>query len=94
MSINLEHLLKRNKTSLKKFILNNNIKSYNELVEYCKSRNFSIIEKEKYDIVLEQIAPKKKEKEIKHEQKNIKKQVAKRKPRRSTRKTSKSQIQK
>jgi len=40
MSINLEYILKRNKSNLKIFIAKNRLTTYQGLLEYCESRKF------------------------------------------------------
>ena len=40
MKIDLNHILKRNKITLENFLKKNNIKSYEQLVEYCENKNF------------------------------------------------------
>ena len=80
MSISLEYLLRRKRSSLESFVKKNRLTSYNELVKYCKSRNLIPCEKEEYDNIVVQ-------KEVKksvNEKKEVKKKPA------VTRKTSKT----
>ena len=51
MSIRLEYILARNKSNLKIFISKNKLTSYDQLVEYCKSRNFIPCLEEEYNNV-------------------------------------------
>ena len=52
MSISLEYLLRRKKSSLESFVKKNRLTSYNELVEYCKSRNLVPCEEKEYDSIV------------------------------------------
>ena len=61
MSINLKDYLKRKRSSLEKFILQSNIKSYEEILDYCKRRGCTPIAKEEFDLVVlqkEEVKPK------------------------------------
>jgi hypothetical protein len=53
MSIKLEYILKRNKSNLKTFIEKNKLTSYNELVEYCKTRKFIPCTESEYTSVVQ-----------------------------------------
>ena len=52
MSINLEYILKRNKSNLKIFIEKNRLTTYQRLLEYCESRKFIPCTIEEYNEVL------------------------------------------
>jgi hypothetical protein len=58
MKIKLEHILKRNKITLKEFLEKNYINSYAKLCSYCEERNFIACNQKDFDDVL---PPKKKE---------------------------------
>lgn len=61
MSINLKDYLKRKRSSLKKFILQSNIKSYEEILDYCKRRGCTPITEEEFSLVVlqeEEVKPK------------------------------------
>ena len=49
MSINLEYILKRNKSNLKIFIAKNRLTTYKGLLEYCESRKFIPCTEEVYN---------------------------------------------
>ena len=49
MTIELNYILKRNKSDLAVFIKKNKLTSYVNLVEYCNSRNFIPCSEEEYD---------------------------------------------
>ena len=49
MSIKLEYVLRRNKSSLDIFIKKNRLTSYQRLLEYCDSRNFIPCTEEEYN---------------------------------------------
>jgi len=49
MSINLEYILKRNKSNLDTFIKKNELTSYDKLLEYCEMRKFIPCTEEEYD---------------------------------------------
>ena len=51
MPVRLEYILKRNKSSLEKFINKNKLTSYELLLEYCATRKFTPCEKSEYDKV-------------------------------------------
>jgi hypothetical protein len=75
MSVQLNVVLKRNKSNIKNFILKNKLTSYLALVEYCKGRNFIPCSEEEYKDAI----PKVPIKEKKNERKNSNTQK-KRKP--------------
>ncbi len=91
MSIDLNFLLHKNKSSIKEFIAKNKIKSYNDLISYCKERNIIPISIETYQLNLEAVAEKKvaNVKRKTEKPKEPRKKTAKRSTR-ATRKTSKS----
>ena len=66
MSIQLNVVLKRNKSNIKTFILKNKLTSYLTLVEYCKGRNFIPCTEEEYNNAI----PKTPINEKKNERKN------------------------
>ena len=49
MSIKLEYILRRNKSSLEVFIKKNKLTTYQELLEYCDSRKFIPCTEEAYN---------------------------------------------
>lgn len=51
MSVQLNVVLKRNKSNLKQFILKNKLTSYSSLVEYCERRSFIPCSEEEYNEV-------------------------------------------
>ena len=51
MSIKLDFILKRNKTSLITFIQKNKLTNYQRLLEYCKMRKFIPCTEEEYNEV-------------------------------------------
>ena len=51
MSVQLNVVLKRNKSNLKQFILKNKLTSYPSLVEYCERRSFIPCSEEEYNEV-------------------------------------------
>ena len=52
MSIKLDYVLRRNKSSLKIFIEKNKLTSYHRLVEYCQTRKFIPCTEEEYNTVV------------------------------------------
>ena len=50
MSIELNYVLRRNKSSLKIFIEKNKLTSYQRLVEYCQTRKFIPCTEEEYNV--------------------------------------------
>jgi hypothetical protein len=68
MKIKLEHMLKRNKITLKNFLEKNYLDTYEKLCEYCSNRNFIVCDKKDYDNVL---PPKKKKVVLKKEVKKV-----------------------
>ena len=50
MSINLKEYLKRKRTNLKDFILNQEITSYKEVLSYCKRRGCTPPERQEVEI--------------------------------------------
>ena len=88
MSISLEYLLRRKKSTLENFIKKNKLTSYNELVEYCKSRTLVPCEEKEYDSIVNSQKEVKKNVNVKKEVK--KKATAKKAVSRKTGKTSKS----
>ena len=52
MSINLDFILKRNKTSLESFVKKNKLTSYEKLLEYCAMRKFIPCTEEEYNNVV------------------------------------------
>ena len=48
MSIELKHILLRNKSNLKLFIRKNKLTSFQDLLDYCEQRNFIPCTKEEY----------------------------------------------
>lgn len=55
MKIDLKHILKRNKISLETFLKKNEIKTYNDLLEYCENKNFMSVSLEEFNkIVLQE----------------------------------------
>jgi len=93
MKIKLEHILKRNKITLKNFLEKNYLDTYEKLCEYCANRNFIVCDKKDYDNVL---PPKKKEVALKKEVKKSEERAAdisqkKKSKRSSTRKKQDSQ---
>jgi len=73
MKIKLEHILKRNKITLKNFLEKNYLDTYEKLCEYCVNRNFIVCDKKDYDNVL---PPKKKEVALKKEVKKSEERAA------------------
>lgn len=67
MSVKLEILLSRNKISLKEFVIKNKIKSYQELLDFCKKRNFLPVSIELYNSALPAV---KKEKHVSQKKKS------------------------
>ena len=59
MKIDLKHILKRNKTTLENFLKKNDIKSYEQLIEYCENKNFipSSLEEFSKIVLQEKIVP-------------------------------------
>ena len=51
MSIKLDYIIKRNKSSLKKFVQKNKLTTYQILLEYCDSRKFIPCTEEEYNKV-------------------------------------------
>ena len=62
MSRKLEIVLKRNKTTLKKFILKNRLTSYESLLEYCGSKNLIPCTQEEFNINKNHVNKEEKEK--------------------------------
>ena len=52
MSIDLKYLVRRNKITLKEFLIKHNFKNYEELTNYCISRSIIPISKSEYDAML------------------------------------------
>jgi len=52
MSIKLEYILRRNKTSIEIFIKKNRLTSYKKLLEYCAQRKFIPCTEEEYNKVI------------------------------------------
>ena len=50
MSIDLKYLLKRNKSSIKEFIIKNKLDTYENLLEYCNRRKILPISEEEYNL--------------------------------------------
>ena len=53
MSIKLDYIIKRNKSSLKMFITKNRLTTYQDLLEYCESRKFIPCTEEEYNEVID-----------------------------------------
>jgi len=49
MSIKLDYIIKRNKSSLEKFVQKNKLTTYQILLEYCDSRKFIPCTEEEYN---------------------------------------------
>ena len=63
MSINLNHILRRNKSNLEIFISKNKLTSYLHLVEYCQTRKFIPCTEEEYNVVAKkEVVPDEREK--------------------------------
>ena len=56
MSIKLDYIIKRNKSSLRKFIVKNRLTTYQDLLEYCESRKFIPCTEEAYNEVVDKEA--------------------------------------
>ena len=67
MAVKLEILLLRNKLTLKTFIAKNKIKSYQELLDFCKERNYLPISIEMYNSAIPKA---KKEKHVSQKKKS------------------------
>ena len=87
MQIKLETVLKRNNTTLKKFINKNKLTSYIALVEYCQGRKFIPCTEEDYNNEV----PQKTTDEKKNDRKNSNTQK-KRKPRSSSKRKQSTQM--
>ena len=70
MSINLDYILKRNKSDLKTFILKNKLTSYKLLLEYCESRKFIPCSEEEYNKVVQK-------EEVQDERKKVSRKTSK-----------------
>lgn len=77
MSISLDYLLKRKKSTLKHFIEKNKLTSYDGLVEYCKSRNLLPCNKDEYDNI---VIPKEEKKKSINVKKEVKETTKNKKP--------------
>jgi len=88
MSISLEYLLKRKKSTLENFIKKNKLTSYDELVKYCKNRNLIPCEQKEYDDIVSPQKEVKKNVNVKKEVK--KKETAKKTVSRKSGKTSRA----
>ena len=70
MSINLDYILKRNKSDLKTFILKNKLTSYKLLLEYCESRKFIPCSEAEYNNVVQK-------EEVQDERKKVSRKTSK-----------------
>jgi hypothetical protein len=70
MSINLDYILKRNKSDLKTFILKNKLTSYKLLLEYCESRKFIPCSEAEYNKVVQK-------EEVQDERKKVSRKTSK-----------------
>ena len=56
MSIRLDYIIKRNKSSLKAFEQKNKLTTYHDLLKYCESRKFIPCTEEEYNEVVDKEA--------------------------------------
>lgn len=56
MAIKLDYILKRNKNTLDIFITKNKLTSYDDLIQYCRKRNFTPCEKEDFEATLSRLS--------------------------------------
>ncbi len=64
MSIRLDYIIKRNKSSLKAFVQKNKLTTYHDLIEYCESRKFIPCTEEEYNEVVDKEAVQDERKEV------------------------------
>ena len=70
MSIKLDYIIKRNKSSLETFVLKNRLTTYQDLIEYCASRKFIPCTEEEYNkVVLKE--------EVQNERKKVSRKTSK-----------------
>ena len=75
MAIELEYVLKRNKSTLATFITKNKLTSYDDLIQYCGKRNFFPCKKEEFEITMSMLNDYSVSKASKSEVKNVHKTI-------------------